>query len=378
MACEPASLMKINLEGRCWARATGAHKAGGDWLVGRCIRVFYDKEKAWFPGIVTGYDPNGAKDALQAAGPVHDISYEDGSYLEDLSTGKWEYDACEGAAGDFWEDAPGQSSHHLQSVESTPSSSLMPPTKGNQTAKAENGSGAMQSNATPQNARPQCIKHAPAQHSQGSLLRPPDSRKEKSIADAFVVVKSSSKSKDTKLSMPLQGTILLGKVKGYPWWPAKVQTDLFPFYLPGLHPPHLHPPLSSPSTHPPAQQPLHAPSSPLALPRSNPRARAQEAVNAAESAGGAAGGGPGELRARKHERLLYFFGSRKVPAAPRRRARPASRGATGSARRAAAPRAHGPQAGRRAGTGPRAGAIPPARRQIPTHEGASSGRAGLH
>jgi hypothetical protein len=227
MACESSYAVKINVEGRCWEKATGVHKAGGDWLVGRCIRVFYDKEKAWFPGIVTGYRPGGAKDVLQAAGPVHDISYEDGSYLENLSTGKWEYDACEGAAGEFWEDAgvkSDESTQNLQSVDSSPSSSIPAQTKKQTTAAVAefNGHGTKQADLSSENSRPQRMRHAPAQFSQAAPPRPVDSKKEKSIADSFVVVKSASKSKETKLVMPLQGTILLGKVKGYPWWPAKV------------------------------------------------------------------------------------------------------------------------------------------------------------
>jgi hypothetical protein len=226
MACDStAHAVKINVEGRCWARATGLHKAGGDWLVGRCIRVFYDKEKAWFPGIVTGYHPNGAKD-VQAAGPVHDISYEDGSYLENLSTGKWEYDAREGAAGDFWEDASaiaGKSVQNLQGVGSLPSSGISATTKRKLRAEAAvcNDKCTKQNDVASGN-RPQRTKLFPAHFAQAPFPQAPDSKKEKSIADSFVVVKSASKPKDAKLSMPLQGTILLGKVKGYPWWPAKV------------------------------------------------------------------------------------------------------------------------------------------------------------
>ena len=86
--------MKINSEGRIWVKAKGVFSLGGDWLVGRCIRVLYNN-KTWYPGIVTGYDPQSKSGGLASA-PMHDVQYADGSYLEDLSNGKWEYDACEG------------------------------------------------------------------------------------------------------------------------------------------------------------------------------------------------------------------------------------------------------------------------------------------
>jgi hypothetical protein len=72
--------------------------------------VYWDGDETWFPGVVTHYDPDPTKkDSHDKCGPVHDVYYEDGDFLENLSTAKWQYDAKEGPAGqkyDLTEDAP--------------------------------------------------------------------------------------------------------------------------------------------------------------------------------------------------------------------------------------------------------------------------------
>jgi len=95
----PEMLYSIPVKGRVWETPVGKHRQGGDWLVGRCIRVYWDAEKKWYPGIVGAY--NGQKNAVDShgnKGPVHDVFYEDGSYLESLETARWQFDLREGAA----------------------------------------------------------------------------------------------------------------------------------------------------------------------------------------------------------------------------------------------------------------------------------------
>jgi hypothetical protein len=92
--------LKIQTKGRLWTTPTGSFCQGGKWLVGRHIQVYWDDDKTWFPGVVTFYDSKPtAKDSHGNRGPVHDVYYEDGSFLENLGTAKWQYDAKEGPAG---------------------------------------------------------------------------------------------------------------------------------------------------------------------------------------------------------------------------------------------------------------------------------------
>ena len=102
--------VKIHTKGRQWTTPTGVFRHGGEWLVGRHIQVYWDGDETWFPGVVTHYDPDPTKkDSHDKCGPVHDVYYEDGDFLENLSTAKWQYDAKEGPAGqkyDLTEDAP--------------------------------------------------------------------------------------------------------------------------------------------------------------------------------------------------------------------------------------------------------------------------------
>lgn len=92
--------LKINQKGRLWTAPTGSFMQGGSWLVGRHIRVYWDDDREWFAGIVTFYDnrPN-TKDSHGNMGPAHDVYYEDGSFLENLSTAKWQFDLNEGPVG---------------------------------------------------------------------------------------------------------------------------------------------------------------------------------------------------------------------------------------------------------------------------------------
>ena len=102
--------VKIHTKGRQWTTPTGVFRHGGEWLVGRHIQVYWDGDETWFPGVVTHYDPDPTKkDSHDKCGPVHDVYYEDGDFLENLSTAKWQYDAKEGPAGqtyDLTDDTP--------------------------------------------------------------------------------------------------------------------------------------------------------------------------------------------------------------------------------------------------------------------------------
>ncbi len=89
----------IPMEGRVWETPKGFARAGGDWLIGRCIRVYWDADDQWYPGIVGSYDARrDAEDSHGNKGPVHDVFYEDGSYLENLHHARWQFDLSEGPA----------------------------------------------------------------------------------------------------------------------------------------------------------------------------------------------------------------------------------------------------------------------------------------
>jgi hypothetical protein len=102
--CGPESessdyVFEIPMEGRVWETPKGFARSGGDWLKGRCIRVFWDAEDQWFPGIVGAYDARrDAEDSHGNKGPVHEVFYEDGAYLENLHHARWQFDINEGAA----------------------------------------------------------------------------------------------------------------------------------------------------------------------------------------------------------------------------------------------------------------------------------------
>ena len=92
--------LKIHTEGRVWTDPTGNFRQGGAWLLGRHIRVYWDDDRTWYAGVVTFFDASeSAQDSHGNTGPVHDVYYEDGSFLENLGTAKWQYDASEGGAG---------------------------------------------------------------------------------------------------------------------------------------------------------------------------------------------------------------------------------------------------------------------------------------
>jgi hypothetical protein len=92
--------IKIVEEGRRWVTPQGQWKFGGEWLVGRHVRLYWDEEEAWFAGVVAHYDDSRkAVDSHGHKGPVHDVYYADGSYLENLSSARWQYDGTEGKAG---------------------------------------------------------------------------------------------------------------------------------------------------------------------------------------------------------------------------------------------------------------------------------------
>lgn len=92
-------LYEIPVEGCQWETPKGFARGGGDWLVGRVIRVYWDLEEKWYAGIVGSFD--GRKDAEDShgnKGAVHDVFYEDGSYLENLHNARWQFDLNEGQA----------------------------------------------------------------------------------------------------------------------------------------------------------------------------------------------------------------------------------------------------------------------------------------
>jgi len=92
--------LKIQTKGRAWTSPTADFNQGGHWLIGRHIQVYWDDDKTWFPGVVTFYDCRPTtKDSHGNQGPVHDVYYEDGSFLENLGTATWKYDSKEGPAG---------------------------------------------------------------------------------------------------------------------------------------------------------------------------------------------------------------------------------------------------------------------------------------
>ena len=92
--------LQIHTKGRQWTSPTGTWCQGGQWLLGRHIQVYWDDDKTWFPGVVCHFDARPtAKDSHGNTGPVHDVFYEDGSFLENLSTAKWQFDLKEGPAG---------------------------------------------------------------------------------------------------------------------------------------------------------------------------------------------------------------------------------------------------------------------------------------
>lgn len=83
---------------RQWVTPRGAEIEGGPWLVKRTVRVYWEAESQWFEAQVNSFDGSArAVDSHGNVGPVHALEYEDGEYFENLSSGKWQYDALEGA-----------------------------------------------------------------------------------------------------------------------------------------------------------------------------------------------------------------------------------------------------------------------------------------
>ena len=97
---DAVDMMRFNMQGRRWTKPESSSMNGGDWLLNRCVRLWWDEEAQWFPGIVVQFD--GRREAVDShgtTGPVHAIVYEDGRFLENLSTAKWQFDAKEGPPG---------------------------------------------------------------------------------------------------------------------------------------------------------------------------------------------------------------------------------------------------------------------------------------
>ncbi|KAJ1484683.1 hypothetical protein T484DRAFT_1796158, partial [Baffinella frigidus] len=88
---EKVNFIEINENGRSWFSPQGKWKHGGEWLIGRHVHVFWDDENRWFTGVVAHYDGSkSATDSHGHRGPVHDVYYEDGSFLENLFAARWQ------------------------------------------------------------------------------------------------------------------------------------------------------------------------------------------------------------------------------------------------------------------------------------------------
>ena len=84
-------------DGPVWKSPNARWKAGGAWLEGRKIAVYYDGEQQWFAGKVLSFDRSAdAQDSHGHVGPVHEVIYEDGVFLENLAAASWRFDATEG------------------------------------------------------------------------------------------------------------------------------------------------------------------------------------------------------------------------------------------------------------------------------------------
>lgn len=79
--------------GRLWASVPSSQKGGGGWLVGRRVRVFWDEDGGvWYPGVVTMYDSRpDLLDSHGNKGPVHNVMYDDGPFLENLQVARQAY-----------------------------------------------------------------------------------------------------------------------------------------------------------------------------------------------------------------------------------------------------------------------------------------------
>jgi hypothetical protein len=194
--------VRVKEEGRSWVRAKGSLKDGGEWLIGRCIRVFYDREARWFSGIVMAFDPTSTSANGIFCGGVHDVQYDDGCFWEDLTKGKWEYDANEGDAGEYWEDFKERSLRQNKGAASRENPCDV--------GRSQNKKTISSTGKPPPRGAPSSSPHRGAVTSKiGPLVT------EKSRATSSPALSASS-----------HGRILLGKVKGYPWWPAKVRTRM--------------------------------------------------------------------------------------------------------------------------------------------------------
>lgn len=79
-----------------WVTPTAAQQAGGKWLKGKHITVYWDGEQRWYDGKVLTYDPDPTLiDSHGAYGPLHLVRYEDGDYEENLANATWKLLAIE-------------------------------------------------------------------------------------------------------------------------------------------------------------------------------------------------------------------------------------------------------------------------------------------
>ena len=84
-------------DGPVWKSPNARWKDGGAWLEGRKIAVYYDGEQQWFAGKVLSFDRSAdAQDSHGHVGPVHEVIYDDGVFLENLAAASWRFDATEG------------------------------------------------------------------------------------------------------------------------------------------------------------------------------------------------------------------------------------------------------------------------------------------
>jgi hypothetical protein len=75
-----------------WVQPDGFYQRGGEWLLNRCVRVYWEGEGKWFQGIVTSFDERpDAVDSHGSVGPVHTIVYEDEVVVENLATVAWQF-----------------------------------------------------------------------------------------------------------------------------------------------------------------------------------------------------------------------------------------------------------------------------------------------
>lgn len=96
-SCKAALAAEQDADKDRWRAPRAGEEAGGMWLVGRRIRVFWSFDSKFHEAVVEDYDPDvGAVDSRNFVGPVHRLRYDESKHMgvfpENLTKCVWNLD----------------------------------------------------------------------------------------------------------------------------------------------------------------------------------------------------------------------------------------------------------------------------------------------